>query len=235
MRTFLSWLGFALFLGSLQSCGELTGSGNMVSERRNVEAFQAIDAGGIAEVIFQQGSVLSVEVTADDNIIEWVETRVKGGTLHVKVKKNKSYIDATVRVTVTAPMLRGVDCSGASSFRSNGVWQSTEPVRIEASGASAVEAELDTPEVVVRASGGGEVQLRGKTRLTDFDAAGRASIRAMDLFAEEAKLDASGAGSIHAYASVRLKAKASGAAGIRYAGGGAVQSTISGAGSVSPK
>lgn len=235
MRTLFTTLFVGFLLVGVSSCGRLTGSGNLVSDVRGVEEFEAIEVGGIAEVIFQHGASPSLEVTADDNVISLVETSVKGSTLRIRLKKRSSFTDVTVRVKVTAPSLKSVKCSGASTFRTQGVWQRSSGIRIEASGASDVEASVDAPAVNVEASGASTVQLRGKTQKTDFDASGSVTLRAAELLAEEAKLHASGAASIHAHGSMKIIADASGAAGIRYTGGGAVQSNTSGAGSVSPK
>lgn len=234
MRTLFVWISLVGLFFLLPGCGQLTGSGNLVSELRDVSDFDAIDVGGITEVVFQQGPSTRVEVTADDNLISLVETKVKSNTLHIRLKKRSSYSDATIRVRVTAPSLKGVDCSGAATFRTQGTWQRAEGIRIDASGASDVDAELDAPKVTVKSSGAATVSLRGKTQTTDLDASGSATVRSSGLLAEEAKLDASGAASIHAFGSIRIKANASGAAGIRHTGGGAVESRTSGAGSVSP-
>jgi hypothetical protein len=235
MRTSLSWLCFGLIILTISGCGRITGSGDLVTELRQVDRFDAIDAGGIVEVVFQQGPTSRVEVSADDNIISLVETKVRGNTLHLSLKKRNSLSDVTVRVMVTAPSLKRVECSGASTFLSKAVWQDEAGIRIEASGASQVETEVDARAVVVKASGAATVQLRGKTMSTNWDASGRASIRGFSLLAEDAKLDASGAASIEAYGSIRVQATASGAGSIRHTGGGAVVSKTSGAATVSPK
>lgn len=214
------------------SCRNIHGSGNLVTESRNLSNFEAVDVGGIAEVTYVPGDSYLVEVTADDNIIERVETKLKGQTLHIGMKSVANYSDVTVRVKISAPRLSKVDCSGASSFSNQGVWRSTERLVAEGSGASNLELVLDAPQVKLHTSGAASIKASGQTRSTDLGASGSGSISAFDLLSENMKAEASGAGTVKGHASVQLDAHASGAGSVRYRGTPSVKSSTSGAGSV---
>ena len=67
---------FILFLSLvfLASCDHKTGSGNIVSETRQVSDFTGIAVGGGFEVEVKIGAVTTVVVEADDNIMKHIVT-----------------------------------------------------------------------------------------------------------------------------------------------------------------
>ena len=52
----------------LGSCDQMSGSGNIVTEKRETGDFKGISAGGAFEVEVKMGPVTEVVVEADDNI-----------------------------------------------------------------------------------------------------------------------------------------------------------------------
>jgi hypothetical protein len=59
------------------------GSGNVVSETREVSNFHAIEIDYPAEVIVRQGSQESLKIEAEDNLLPNLKTEVRGGTLEI--------------------------------------------------------------------------------------------------------------------------------------------------------
>ena len=77
--------------GNLNLGNGVEGSGNVVTEKRTIEApFTKIDASTGVEVIVEQGTPTEVEVEVDDNLMEHIVTRVENGTLIVKIEGKTS-------------------------------------------------------------------------------------------------------------------------------------------------
>ncbi len=91
------------------------GSGNIVSEKRDLNNFNAIRTGGITNTFVIIGDEWKVEVIADDNIIEYLETKVRNNTLYIG-QNNVNLKDVSkFNVHVTLPSIHDVRASGTST------------------------------------------------------------------------------------------------------------------------
>lgn len=230
MRNLLILAVAVLFFSS---CQQMTGSGNIVTEKRSTGNFKRIDAGSKFEVEVKIGSPASVEVEADDNLMPIIETRVSGDELNIHTKGNYSITNGHMKVFVTAPEIRGVKSSGAANIKVLDVLKSDERITFESSGAGNIKAAVDAPKVKAEVSGAGDIELSGRTKDYTVSASGGGNVKSSDLLTENTNADVSGAGSVHVHASVSLKAEASGAGNVYYRGGPAnITKNTSGAGEV---
>ncbi len=213
------------------SCNQMSGSGNLVKEKRQTGDFKGISAGGSFEVEVKNGPT-SVEVEADDNIINLVETEVRNGILRINTKDGNSFNDATFRVFVSTPQLETVKSSGAADIKLLDVVKGDEKLDFDVSGAAHISGTVDAPEVYAEVSGAGKIELSGRTREYVGKVSGSGELKSGDLRSETADIHVSGAGNAHVHASVLLKGEASGAGNIIYNGGARVEQRTSGAGSV---
>lgn len=213
------------------SCGSIQGSGNIVTEKRDVKEFKGISTGGAYDVELTTGPV-SVEVEADDNVQQYVVTEVEGGVLKIRSRDNFGLSNAHVKVYVSAPAINMLKSSGAANINAKDLIKSDDKIILETSGAASIEAEVDAPEVEAESSGASKIELKGRTREYTAKASGSADIKSKELLTERTDAGASGASSIHVHASVNLTAEASGSASIYYRGGASVQQKTSGAADV---
>ena len=199
-----------MFNVSFDLCGT-KGSGNVVSERRDISEFSGIDVGGIYKVDVTIGEDFSVEIETDDNLLPLISTEVDGDVLKIESSKRFKPSDQ-VRVHVTAPDIRSLDISGAA--------------RIEVTGVA-------NDELTVDASGASKVNLSGETQKLTVDVSGATSVDAEQLTAQDAAVDSSGAGNVAVNVTGELRADGSGASKIYYSGSPAtVVKKTSGAGKV---
>ena len=222
----------AAIVFSVASCAHIEGSGNIVTEKRQVSNFKGISAGGGFEVEIKTGPDISVEVEADDNLIKLIETRVSGNILRIETKDNFNIHDGHYKVYITTPEITSIKSSGAANVKALDVLKSDSRISLDASGAGNIKATVDAPEIETEASGAGNIEISGKTREYTAKASGSGNIKSSKLLSENTDAAASGAGSVHVHSSVNLKANASGAGSVYYRGGGSVQKKVSGAGSV---
>jgi hypothetical protein len=221
-----------LVLAVFSSCDQRTGSGNIVTEKRQTGNFTGIKVGGAFEVEMKSGPVTEVVVESDDNIIQYIETKVSGDVLEIKTNHSMGFSNAHYKVFITAPEINSLDISGAANVKAKDQLKSSRKISFETSGAAEVVASVDAPEVEVDISGAGNIELSGRTRNYKAKITGSGDLKSGDLQSENTDVDVSGAGSANVHASVSLKADASGAGNISYKGGATVQQKTSGAGTI---
>ncbi|MES2848640.1 MAG: head GIN domain-containing protein [Bacteroidota bacterium] len=217
---------------SFASCRRVTGSGNVISEKKEVGNFTGISAGSAFEVEVRIGSPVSVEIQADDNLMKLIQVKVVGNTLRIHSKNGVSFKNGHFKAFVTVPGLDHIESSGAATVNVMDEIKNSEKIELHASGAAKIKAQVDAPKIDAESSGAANIELTGKTRNLDANASGGASIHASGLMSENADAEASGAGNVHVYASVKLDASASGAGNVFYKGGAVVTKETSGAGNV---
>lgn len=213
---FAKAFGFSLGFGfpNIRFFSNIQGSGIAKSETRELSDFEEVDVSGAIEVEIVAQKEFNVTVEADDNLLEYIKTEVRGNKLKIYARKGFSSITKT-RVLVSMPNITSLDVSGASKVSATNI--NSESLKIEASGASKIEAN-------------------GTAQILDIDASGASRINTDSLAAAKVNVDSSGACNISVSVSEELIADASGASKILYSGDAAkVIKKDSGASSVSRK
>lgn len=236
MNRFLSIALFSAVVFS--SCRYVTGkrikgSGNVITQTRTFSGFTGVDVSNAIELFVKQDSVFSTKVEADDNLQQYIIIEQDGSTLRIK-QQNNTNLDATgkIKVYVTAPLFKSLDASGACYIKSENVLTSTDAIDMDVSGASNAELELKAPKVSAEMTGASSLKLKGQTKDLYIEGAGASHAKCFELLSENANVDVAGASSAEIFASVKLKADASGASDVRYKGNMEVSQSTSGAGSV---
>ncbi len=80
---------FAALLLNACGLGFVRGSGNVITENRPVSGFDNVTLSGIGEVILTQGEAESLKIEAEDNLMPYLETVVRGGTLEIGFKSGQ--------------------------------------------------------------------------------------------------------------------------------------------------
>jgi hypothetical protein len=211
---FFSWgkASSEIFNFSLK-IGKEKGSGRMATESRSVANFSQIDVSSVFQVEVIAQSEFSVEVEADDNLLQFIRTEVRDGRLEISLSKSVKTSNP-MRVRISAPNIDRVEASGAS--------------RVNVTNLKSSEITLDT-------SGASKINLSGETSKLVVDVSGASQIDAGSLTTNAANIDASGASHVNVNVANELNADASGASRITYSGSPSVRKSTSGAGSVSQK
>ncbi|NJD22821.1 MAG: DUF2807 domain-containing protein [Melioribacter sp.] len=200
----------------VSGCGfwGVRGNGRVKDQSRTIMEFDKIDAGGAFTLKVKVGPAPSLRISAEENLINYIRTNVKGNTLVIDTKKNISP-RKEIYIEITTPFLRAVDASGANNITVYGI--------------NGSDFEVDV-------SGAGSVNLSGEVDRFRADLSGAGSINAKDLKAKDVRVSVSGAASADVYAKDYLDASVSGVGSISYYGDPAKTRTdVSGVGSISRK
>ena len=159
----------------LSACGVFgrAGEGPITSETRSVAGFTRIDVNNGIGVTVRIGSVASVEVSAQANILPIIATEVEGDTL--EVHSTEGFRTSTgVGVTVVTPTLASITLSGGSQ----GVIEALTVDRLEIhlNGGAGLTASGTATAITLSCSGGSTARLEGLAAQTvSVDANGGAS------------------------------------------------------------
>jgi hypothetical protein len=215
MKRILLFSFFALsilFLLSFNvSCIGMQGSGRIISEKRTLSGFTAIEAGGAVDVEVSQSDSYSVEVSTDDNILPNIITKVEGETLHISRQDKDFFNNSTVHVKISLPKLSAIELSGASRGIANNI--KSDKLNLEVSGASRLLMNGTVSELQSEVSGASKLDAKG-------------------LIADNVEIECSGASKAHVQANTSLKISAAGASKVVYSGTPKVVEESSGASSI---
>lgn len=179
---------------NFKNMGGIQGSGNAKRETRNLSDFEKIDASGAINAEIAAGKEFSVEVEADDNLLQYIKTEISGDTLKI-YSEDKISPKTKLSVKISLPELTKLDVSGASTANVTGV--KGDSLELQASGASKIKVD-------------------GEIKDLNAEANGASTIDASNLNAENADVNSNGASTVTAAPVNDLKAEASGASTIYY-------------------
>ena len=204
------------------------------TEKRNVGPFHGVDFRGVGRVILAPAEEASVEVSAEQSVIERIVTEVRDGVLVVSIRWWFGLLfqawhlrDLEVRLKVKD--LRNLSLSGAGTVESDGRL-GVEELDLRLSGAGRVALELQGRKVRVRLSGAGSIELAGEVEEQELQLTGAGSIDAERLSSKRSRVRSSGAGECRLRVSDTLEAAISGAGSVLYRGSPRIESRIRGVG-----
>jgi hypothetical protein len=208
------------------------GSGNIISQKRDVATFTAIDASTSVDVEVRTGPA-SVEVQADDNILKYVKTKVSSNTLYLGIEGNVSLRNTHIKILVTVPNLKRIEAGSSASVKVMDVLKSDNTITFDVGSSADIVAEVDAPEIEAEAGSSGTLTLSGRTKNYTAKANSSGNINSFELKSENTNVSASSSGSAEVHASVTLDANASSSGRVEYTGGATVKSSTSSSGSIS--
>jgi len=210
------------------------GSGDIVTETREVGSFTAIDLNYPAQVTVTQGDTVSVKVEAEDNILPGLQTQVRNNRLEIFYKAaSGEYVNPTrvVKITILVKDLKKVDFGSAGDLTINGL--ETDDLEISLSGAGNLKVNnLSAKKFNVDLSGAGSMSASGEADDFRLDISGFGSFNGKELHSKTARVDLSGAGSATVWVDDDLDAQLSGIGSVNYYGSPSVTKDISGIGGV---
>ena len=225
------------FMGGSGLGGGVPGSGNVLTESRDIGAFEAIfiEYPG-AEIILQQGDKETLQIQADDNLLPQLSAEVLSGTLTIKNLETewKTSVNPSspVKIAITAKEINEIEISApVGTLEANDLQSDT--LKLVVSGGAQVKLigiQVNLLDVIL--SGAGDIQVSGKADEVKLLLSGLGDFNAADLQSKKADIELSGMGGATVRVEDELVATITGAGSIQYFGHPRVEQDITGAGSV---
>lgn len=234
MRTLFSFLLIVTAFSSCRMFGgqRIKGNGNVTTQSISVGDFEKVDASGAVTVQVRQDAAPSVRVQTDENLQQYMDIGISGGTLNIKTKSGYNLDPSKELVVyVSAPQLKDLSVTGASKLLGEGTFTGKD-LRLSATGASEIDMNIEVSKLKTELSGASTLRLKGKAESVSTEASGASKILCGDLNTDETQLDLSGASNARVNANKKLVIDASGASDVEYSGNADVNQKSTGASSV---
>lgn len=197
------------------------GSGNVVSEDRPVSGFDRIALGGFGDVVVTLGETDSLTVETDDNILPYITTEVRGGTLLLELveeaRSTRFEPSQGVRFLVTTRSLRALELDGAGNFHVPEV--EADPFDVTVRGLGDVTLEAIAAEALrVDVLGQGNIEVAGEVDRLEIHIGGLGELQAGDLRAQSVQATITGMGNATVWAVDTLDVRISGTGYVNYHG-----------------
>ncbi|WP_298238667.1 head GIN domain-containing protein [uncultured Algibacter sp.] len=207
-------LPIALLLTFLSSCSRdtITGSGSLTSEFRNVANFTKVDSEGVFNVIITQGASQSIEVIADDNIINEVKTNVEDDELKLYLDDDYNYRGISLKVNIIVPSINSIKNSGIGNI---------------------TIIDVDTiGDFYVYNSGTGDISIEGGAKSLTLKNEGSGNFEGLLFTINDCNVNIIGSGDCKVNCTNNLNVRIEGSGDVYYIGAPVIEANISGSGKI---
>ncbi|MGB7860355.1 MAG: head GIN domain-containing protein [Acidimicrobiia bacterium] len=222
-----------LLVGCTTGLVGIRGSGDLVSETRDVSGFTEIVLDTSGTVTVEVTGTESLVIEADDNIISVLTSVVEGGALVLSADGRFS-TSSHIKYTVTVATLEGVSIGGSGDIGGSGIEGDALTADISGSGMISFTG-VDVARVESSISGSGAIELSGRTGDLAVSIEGSGNFDGENLTADQATVDIGGSGSVVVNATDSLQVELAGSGNVEYLGEPVVSSDISGNGKVTAR
>jgi hypothetical protein len=189
-----------------------------VPKEYNLSGFEVVEVSHAFAVVIEQGDRFQVTVKTHENLVQYLDVKVEGDTLHVGFKGIHSLNNTHGEVYVRMPRLRAVGLSGACDAELRGNWQA-ESFSVDLSGASELTGgRIEAGELKLDCSGASSLDLAGSAKKTVIDGSGASKFHMENFSVGDLHIELSGASHAEAIVNGRLDADLSGASSLHYGG-----------------
>ena len=203
------------------------GNGNVQTEVRNInESFSSIHVSRGLDVYLTQSDRQSIEVEADENLLDIIVVEVENDELKITTTDNIANSKAQ-KVMVSFKDISGItSTSGSDVYSTNTI--TAEELKLKTTSGSDMELEVDTNTLICKSTSGSDLRLSGRTKDLVAEATSGSSIEAEGLSTLNAQVKATSGANIRVNTAKKLTAKASSGGDIRYSGNPEVVNTSDG-------
>jgi hypothetical protein len=217
------------------SCEKIKGKGDVYSDYRNVSGFSGISLSMEGDLYFTPDSNYTVEIQAQQNVLDVIETYVQGGNLVIQIEKDKILgKHEPIKIYIRAPSVKNLDISGSGNITADSVMhQPRLDYHISGSGNIDID-ELNSGQMFANISGSGNMS--GSSGITDYEnltISGSGNMNFTGVTADSVFVNISGSGSAKTWAVKFLDVTISGSGSVKYNGNPTINLHISGSGTVS--
>ena len=182
MKRVIALVFLALLLISCSKNQVVVGSNNIITQEKQLSAYDRIEVLGSYDVIFTDGEVGKIKIKAPDNILPLIQTEVSDGLLKIGAEKNRYKVKEPIIIYVPVnSRLKQVDIKGSADIYSEknletktlnvGIYGSGDArltvdvssLALEVVGAGDVSAYV-TEDVDVSITGSGDVIIKGNPK-----------------------------------------------------------------------
>jgi Putative auto-transporter adhesin, head GIN domain len=235
MKKILIMLLAAATMLNFYSCKKVVGEGPMQTENRSIDNFNSVTANIDGNIYFTQSPNYKVEIKAQRNIIDIIETYKSGNGLIIKFRNNLYAGRRTdIVINISAPSLESFHLNGPGDAYVTGNFTAQQfNTNVSGSGNLTADNLQIANTLTAQVSGSGNIRgVTGFAKTTKITVSGSGNIDFTGLKADNVEARISGSGNTKVYAVQTLDASISGSGIVYYSGNPSISTRISGSGKV---
>lgn len=206
----------ALLLNSCSGLDCVSGSGNQVTQERNIGDFSRIETSGSFKIILKQDTSSNIRIVADDNIQKEIQTSIKGDRLVIDMDGNICD-SGPVTIYLSSKNFEGIESSGAVEIMSEGKLNVND-FDLDLRGSSKVMLDMNAANLRTSSSGASEIILKGQAGSHDLDLSGSSSVEALDFVVGKYQINTTGSSNSRINVLNELDISSSGSSDVEYRG-----------------
>lgn len=203
------------------------GSGRVLEENRQVKAFNSVNIEGIGKVVYTKGDTQKVSVVTDDNILKYIKTETKDGTLFITCGSHALIKPSKLEIHITSKSLQAFSGKGAISLAGKDTL-STDELLLSLIGKGSISLQANAEKIATSVKGNGHIDVRGSAVEHMVKIIGNGRVNSRDLKTEMTSLTIVGNGEVELYATEKLALDLKGNSEIWYKGDAEVKKKIMG-------
>jgi hypothetical protein len=198
---------------------KITGSGPVVEENRDVKGVTGVELATSGTLHISLGNTTSLRVEAQDNLMEYIQTEVRGGTL--LIRNTPGYdLQSTrpIQYYLTVEKLDNIEVSSSGDIEVGNLKSDALSIRSTSTGDIKIDG-LDGSSLDVKISSSGEVEISGgQIQKQNIDISSSGDYQARDMASATADINLTSSGTATVRVSDRLSGGLSSSGNIYYVG-----------------
>ena len=236
MKRIIALVFLALLLINCSKNQVVVGSNNIITQEKQLSAYDRIEVLGSYDVIFTDGEVGKIKIKAPDNILPLIQTEVSDGLLRIDTGKNRYKVKEPIIIYVPVDSrLKQLVIKGSADIYTEKNLE-TKALEVDVYGSGDVRLQVDASSLALKIDGSGDIRVGGKTDNLSININGSGDVEVPNLKAEKAVININGSGGVSAYVTEDVDVSIAGAGDVTVKGNPKkVKQKINGSGRVSVK
>lgn len=211
--------------------------GNPVTVTRNVDSYSALDLSGAYDFILTNDDSHQIKIGGGENVLKYIETTVKSGTLIVKETEDAPTFFANigkVKIYIPAQKVYSITLNGSGDVETNNFTLKQTDFELNLNGSGNVGLAVVCKKMSITGNGSGDINLKGSANMDAINLSGSGDLNLFDFKTDSTQISLAGSGQINIFAHKYLGVAISGSGEVAYKGNPKVEQSIIGSGSVKP-
>ena len=236
MKRIIALVFLALLLINCSKNQVVVGSNNIITQEKQLSAYDRIEVLGSYDVIFTDGEVGKIKIKAPDNILPLIQTEVSDGLLRIDTGKSRYRVKEPIIIYVPVDSrLKQVVIKGSADIYTEKSLE-TKALEVDVYGSGDVRLQVDVSSLALKIDGSGDIRVGGKTDNLSININGSGDVEVPNLKAEKAIININGSGDVSAYVTENVDISIAGSGDVTIKGNPKkVKRIINGSGRVNVK
>ena len=196
----------------------ITGSGNLITETRQLDSVNRVELAISADLEIQQGARDSITITADDNVFGVLQTEVSGGKLTIRYQPQVNILTIhQPKLVLRVKSLQGLMATSSGNINVGPLTTGDFSINLTSSGNLAIQS-IQADKITTNITSSGDVNIQGTADSIVVRISSSGNFVGPDLQVQDADVTLSSSGDVTLWVVNTLSANLSSSGNVRYYG-----------------